>query len=72
MSMGNNRDYKSNSKRVFRNLFIHKAMMDKLVADGMEREAADTSAYNSLMAKDEFYKSIAEPVGTIYRNGGKA
>jgi hypothetical protein len=56
MGLGNNRDYKTNDRRVRHNLTVHAKIMDALVISGSSREAASEKAYKSLVAKDELYK----------------
>lgn len=73
MSLGNNRDYKTNRNRVDRNMRIHKLMMDALVTvDGFSREEADSLAYTHLCARDQAYRDACKCLGIPARRPRKA
>lgn len=49
MSLGNNRDYKSNERRVKTNLAAHQQRTDELEASGLSRETASRQALNEIL-----------------------
>jgi hypothetical protein len=49
MSLGNNRDYKTNDHRVRTNLAKHLESMTRLVAEGMNEEAASKETLKQVL-----------------------
>jgi hypothetical protein len=62
-SLGNNRDYKTTHNRAQRNLNIHKALFEDLLAQGVERIQADNEAYKSLTSHDAKYQAVCKKLG---------
>jgi len=54
MGLGTNRDYKTHDRRIRHNLRIHKELMDQLMAEGMDREAASDKAFRDLKDQGKF------------------
>ena len=51
MGLGNNRDYKTNHRRVVKNLARHAARMAELQAQGIPREEASAQAMRELLKR---------------------
>ena len=47
--LGNNRDYKTNARRVTNNLARHFELMQKYIKEGLGKEAASAKAYKEIM-----------------------
>ena len=47
--LGNNRDYKTNARRVTNNLARHFELMTKYIKEGASREVASERAYREIM-----------------------
>lgn len=59
MSLGNNRDYKTNARRVNTNLATHAELLSRFVEDGMSREEADKKAFHLVMNPTRAYSDDA-------------
>lgn len=72
MSLGNNRDYKTNTDRVNRNMRIHKVIMTNAIEQGMDKDAADNFAYKSLTSRDDVYRAVCKGLGIPAKRPVKA
>jgi hypothetical protein len=63
MSLGDNRDYHTNEKRVNNNLNLHQEMMSRFLREGLsEEEASSKAAFYVMRTSSAYYESAAKAV----------
>lgn len=71
MALGTNRDYKTNSRRVRKNISRHQVIMDRLMDEGLSKADASTTALQIMESRCNWEIRRAKADGFVFEPCGK-